>query len=184
MGASLRWTALSLAVLCLSMLVRGGSVSGGTSGGGGGSVTVNASCGTCESLGYQCLGANAPKDACGQPIDVGGCAIPSCATYCLVMAGLSGGFCNDNTHQCVCDPDAVVSTVPNANTQDGPDVIIQASPGESPEPDASSPTPTPPALVPKVFHFGAGAIGGTVTQASIAAITIVALGIVAAGKSG
>lgn len=181
MGASLRWTVLSLAVLCLLTLARGGSVSHVSSSSGGGSN--NASCGTCESLGYQCLGANAPKDACGQAIDVGGCAIPSCATYCLVMAGLSGGFCNDNTHWCVCDPDAVVSTGPTpvtgTNTQDEPDVMIQASPGSG-SPEA---TPTP-ALVPKVFHFGAGAIGGTVTQASIAAIAIVALGIVAAGKSG
>ncbi len=160
-------------MLCSVLSVYGGSTQG--------LATANTTCGTCESFGYQCVGTSAPLDSCGQPISAASCAVPSCATYCLVMSGLSGGYCNDNTHQCLCDPDSVST---GSNPPPPPaQVIIQASPDPAPEPAEPEPESTPtPALIPKAFSFGTGAISGTVVQATFAMATIVALGVVGASK--
>ncbi len=72
--------------------------------------TITGTCGTCSSLGYQCVGAHPPKNNCGKAINPATCEIPSCGSYCLVMFSVSEGYCNDATHLCVCDT-AVINTV-------------------------------------------------------------------------
>lgn len=62
------------------------------------------SCGTCDSLGYQCVGTiNIPLDDCGAPVNASTCPVTSCSDYCLAMYSLTGGYCSQSMHACVCD---------------------------------------------------------------------------------
>lgn len=62
------------------------------------------SCGTCDSLGYQCVGTvNIPLDDCGAPVNASTCPVTSCSDYCLSMYSLTGGYCSQSMHECVCD---------------------------------------------------------------------------------
>ena len=64
----------------------------------------SSSCGTCESLGYECLSpSHARLDDCGAPLNASTCPVTSCADYCLTLFGVTGGYCSVSANKCMCD---------------------------------------------------------------------------------
>lgn len=61
-------------------------------------------CGTCDSLGYQCLSpSHTQLDNCGAPLNASTCPVTSCPDYCLSMFSVTGGYCSPAAHTCICD---------------------------------------------------------------------------------
>jgi len=73
-------------------------------------------CGTCESLGYTCIGAEPRTDLCGAPLQPSDCPIPDCHTYCAASSPLVplDGFCDEREQKCSCfaipQPTSAVAT--------------------------------------------------------------------------
>jgi hypothetical protein len=56
------------------------------------------------------VGETPPLDDCGVPVVAASCPVPSCAAFCLAMFGVDGGFCSNQTHQCLCDTTSETTT--------------------------------------------------------------------------